>query len=1690
MGDFAEYLKSLPPEQRAIREKSFHPTRTFVEFAQDEIEQSIPARFEKIVRRHADRLAIKMGEQSLTYTQLNRRANRIAKEILERRGDKREPVTLLFEQGVEAVCAILGALKAGKFYVPVNPSFPNARIAAILEDSESGLLLTNGHNIGLARESAEPRLDVLDVDLLDADTPSEDVCVSLSPDDLAYIIYTSGSTGHPKGVFQNHRNLLQWTLLYTNTLHICAHDRLSLMHSHNTGGGMLNTYAALLNGAALLPLDFRVGGPRLAHWLSDEEITIYPSGPLVFRQWIDTLTGDEKFPHLRLVRLTGMPISVEDVARYQNRLPGHCLLVHAFGTSEAGTIPHYFIDKDSRLTDSTVPVGYAVGDSKVFVLDENGRKVDPGIHGEIAVRSRYLVKGYWRNCALTNERFLPDPEGGQERIWLTGDQGHMAGDGCLYHLGRKDFRVKIRGYSVETSEVELALRENRAIKDAVVIAGRDSSGEPQLIAYVVPASTTPPTASALRQFLLEKLPDYMVPSVFISLETMPLTPNGKIDRKALPAPRNTRPDLDNPYIAPRTPAERALKKIWSEVLGLDEIGIHDNFFELGGHSLRAAQVISRLRQALGVDVPLQSIFAAPSLAAMAGYVERVQETAGGTAELPLERVSRDEPVPLSLAQQRLWFLDQLEPGSARYNVSLALQFRLPLDVKILEQSLNEIVTRHEALRTVFRVADGQPRQHILPALTITIPVVECGGFDDEGLSNSEFNHFVAHETQRPFDLATGPLIRASAVRTRRDQFVLLLTLHHIAFDGWSGNVVARELSALYEALSMGQPSPLPDLPFQYADFTVWQRRRLTGSIAQNLLGYWKKQLENVARLSLPTDHPRPAAESWRGARQYFSLELGATDSLKALSRQADATLFMLLLAAFQTLLHRYTGQTDIVTGTPVAGRRHPEVENLIGFFLNMLPLRTDLSGGLTFRELLPRVRRVCLEAYAHEDLPFEMLVEELKPERHINQNPLFQVTFVLQNYPKFAGKSAAVRPGELEVDPLISRFDLHFFMTEENGGLRGYFEYNTDLFDAPTIERMRGHFKTLLQGIIDDPDRPISDLPLLTEAERHRVLIEWNATQSDYPKYKCIHQLFEEQAERAPDSVAIIFENQQLSYGDLNHRANQLAHYLRRQGVRTEARVAICLERSIEMIVGLLAVLKAGGAYVPLDPEYPKERLAFMLKDAQASALLTQRSLLENLPAQNVRAVCLDEHWPEIARESKENPINGATPESLAYVMYTSGSTGKPKGVEVLHRGVVRLLFGVDYIDLNPDQTLLHLAPSSFDASTFEIWGALLHGARCVLFPNNVPSPAELGDVLQKHRVSTLWLTASLFNLVIDEAPTVLSGVRQLLTGGEPLSVPHVRRALALLRETKIINGYGPTESTTFACCYRVPDRLDETINSIPIGRPIGNTQVYILDEHLSPVPVGAHGEIYIGGDGLARGYFNRPELTAEKFIRNPFSGDSTSCLYRTGDRGRYLPDGNIEFLGRIDDQVKIRGYRIELGEIEATLGEHPMVREAVAMAREDTPGDRRLVAYIVLAQVTSQKAEELRNFLKGKLPEPMIPSALVFLESLPVTPNGKVDRKALPAPDQSRPELERAFVAPRIPLEERLARIWGEVLKLEKVGIHDNFFDLGGNSLLATQVISRIRTALDAEVPLRAMFEAPTMAELAAVISDLKQES
>ena len=798
---------------------------------------------------------------------------------------------------------------------------------------------------------------------------------------------------------------------------------------------------------------------------------------------------------------------------------------------------------------------------------------------------------------------------------------------------------------------------------------------------------------------------------------------------------------------------------------------------------------------------------------------------------------------------------------------------------------------------------------------------------------------------------------------------------------------------------------------------------------------------------------------------------------------------MTLLAAFQTLLHRYCSQDDIVVGSPIAGRTRPEVEGLIGFFVNTLVLRTSVAGDPTFQELLARVRDMALGAYAHQDVPFEKLVEELNPVRGQDASPLFQVLFAYQNVPRAPIDLAGLEIEPFEVSNGEAKVDLFLAVLDHGRGLRLRIEYATDLFDGATVGRMLGHFRTLLEGIVSNPERRISELPLLTESERRQLLVEWNDTKTDYPKDQCIHEVFETQVQKTPDAVVLVLKDQQLTYRELNNRANQLAHYLRRLGVDADGLVGLCLDRSLDRIVAMLGILKAGGAYVPLDPSYPRDRLAFMIQDTQVSVILTDVHYAGELPPSNARVIRLDQDWKDIGQEVTENPQFPSTPDHLAYVMYTSGSTGRPKGVEVTHRGITRLLFGGAYAQLDADQTILQLAPVTFDASTFEIWGALLHGGKCVLYPERVPSPQDLGEIINQQGVTTLWLTASLFNTVIDEAPQALSEVRQLLIGGESLSVPHVRRGLERLPHTEIVNGYGPTESTTFACCYRIPRRLDENIRSIPIGKPIGNTRLYILDRQMIPVPIGVVGEIYIGGDGLARGYFHRPELTAERFIAHYFDGEPSQRLYRTGDLGRYLPDGNIEYLGRTDNQVKVRGFRIELGEIEAVLAQHPAIQQAMVLAREDTPGDRRLVAYCVATDGSSPSGYDLRSFLQQKLPDYMMPSVFVFLDSLPLTPNGKLDRKALPAPDQSRPELDDAFAAPRTPIEEILANIWAGVLKLDKVGIHDNFFHLGGHSLLGTQVVTRIRDAFKLDLPLRTLFEAPTIHGLAQKLQYLRDK-
>jgi amino acid adenylation domain-containing protein len=1033
--------------------------------------------------------------------------------------------------------------------------------------------------------------------------------------------------------------------------------------------------------------------------------------------------------------------------------------------------------------------------------------------------------------------------------------------------------------------------------------------------------------------------------------------------------------------------------------------------------------------------------------------------------------------PASSAQARLWFIDQYEPNSALYNIPISFHLRGKLDVQVLEQSINELIARHEILRTTFEMEGKEPVQVVHPVLNLTLPVENWSRLEDEARMKSLLQGYA----QISFDLRNGPLIRARLFRLGEDDNVLLLSVHHIVFDGWSFRIFLRELAAYYNKLSKSEMPDLPALTIQYADFALWERKQLQDGIFESQLCYWKNRLGgDLPVLQLLTDKPRPAVQTFRGASQLVILERELLRSLKTLAVSEQSTLFMVLLAAFNVLLFRYTGQEDIVVGTPIAGRNRPELEGLVGFFVNTLALRTDLTGEPTFRTLLRRVREVCLEAYENQDVPFERLVKELNPERDRSRSPLIQTMFVLQNTPSEELRLSGLESRRLEVGTESAKFEITVSLRENRGGVKGIIEYNTDLFDPGAIDRMIGHFRTLLEGIAADPDSQISQLPLLTEPERQRTLVEWNRTGADYPSNACIHELFEQQVERTPDAVAVAYENQILTYRELNARANQVAHYLRNLGVGPDVLIGICMERSLEMVLGILGILKAGGAYVPLDSEDPEDRLAFVVQDAGLSLVLAQSHLSNRLPKKKTSVVALDLDWASIQKENRENIVAGVTAENLAYVIYTSGSTGAPKGVQIVHRGVVRLLFGTRYAALDASRTLLQLSPITFDASTFELWGALLHGGRSVLFPGRIPTLDALCRVITTQEVNTLWLTASLFNKVVDENAEALSPIRQLLTGGEALSPDHVRRALMRLPATRIVNGYGPTETTTFACCYPIPQKPGNSASSIPIGRPISNTEAYVLDAHLQPVPIGVAGELYIGGAGLARGYLNRPELTAEKFIRNPFRESPGERLYKTGDLVRWLPDGNLEFLGRIDSQVKIRGHRIELGEIECALRDMPEVNDAVVLAREDSPGEKRLVAYVVPEKGNAFSEGDARRYLQQKLPQYMLPSALLPLEKLPLTPNGKIDKRALPAVRPERYREETSSPRPRTSTEARLSIIWADLLKFEQVGVHDNFFDMGGHSLLAIQLIARIKKHFGINLPVATLFQCPTVAELA----------
>ncbi|HET6851468.1 MAG TPA: amino acid adenylation domain-containing protein, partial [Pyrinomonadaceae bacterium] len=1319
-------------------------------------------------------------------------------------------------------------------------------------------------------------------------------------------------------------------------------------------------------------------------------------------------------------------------------------------------------------------IGRAIANTAVYIVDEASGLVPLGVTGEVLVGGRGLARGYWQRPELTAERFVPDSLSGAAgaRLYRTGDLGRYLENGEIEYLGRKDHQVKVRGYRIELGEIETALLRYPSIKEAAVILREDRPDDKQIVSYIVTEVGQHVDGDELRNYLRQTLPGYMVPQTFVMLPTMPMTSNGKVDRRSLPVPDPTT-QIAGTHVKPRTPAEELIAGIWCEVLGLAEVSRTANFFDIGGQSLKAVQVVSRLAHQFQVELPVSALFEAPTVQALASRIEQTLKGEDDLTRSPIEQISRTADLPTSFGQQRLWFLQRLEPGSAAYNISFSVHFTGKLNIPALEQGINEIIRRHEVLRTVFAQTDRGPVQVIKPQLLLTLPLVDLSHVSEQDHNAQKLIH---READQPFDLERGPLVRMRLVRLAQDRCILVMSLHHIICDGWSMAKLSSEMLALYEALSIGSPSTLPELAIQYADFAGWQRRQLQDGTLERDLSYWRTQLADApATLDLPTDKPRSVGRSHTAARVSRTLPVALREELQAMSRREGVTLYMLLLSCFYALLYRYSQQADICIGTPIANRNRLECEPLIGFFVNTVVMRTNLSGDLSFRSLLRQVRETSLSAHTHQNLPFERLVEELQPERSSSDGPLFRTVFSFENTPPADFQIEGLNVAVDEIENSTAKFDLMLTMRETDAGLRVVFEYSDDLFNAVTIEQMASHFDQLLSGVVADPGQQLADL-LLTPQEQAQLL-EWSETPSAYPRDKSVSELFEEQVKRTPDAIAVTYEDQQLTYAQLNERSNKLAHYLLARGVKTESVVGILMDRSVEVVIALLGTLKAGAAYLPLDPAYPLSRLTFMVCETEPVLLLTQKHLKERLPEFSSNVLCLDTEWPVCASRSKANPGLAISPEQLAYVMYTSGSTGLPKGVSVRHRGIVRLVIDPSYVKLDEEEVLFQYAPLSFDAATLEIWGSLLNGSRLAMMKAGQASLHELGEEIRTQQVTTLWLTSSVFHLMVEEQLADLRGVRQMIAGGDVLVAADVRRMLERHRDSVVINGYGPTESTTFTCCRRV-NKAAEAGASIPIGKPIGATQVHVLDPKMRPVPVGATGELYIGGDGLARGYWQRPSLTAERFVPNPFSRGGGERLYCTGDKVKWLRAGEVEFLGRIDQQVKLRGHRIELGEIEAVLGHCPAVREVVVIAREDERG-KQLIAYVVPKESVQTSAAELRKYLRERLPEYMVPSLFVLLDKLPLTINGKVDRDALPEPGRTRETRNTGLAAARGEVEEILADIWCEVLGLDRVSIYDNFFELGGHSLLATQLISRLRQVFSIELPLRALFEFPTVAGL-----------
>ncbi len=1621
----------------------------------------------------------------LNYFELNEAANRIASRLQALGVKSGDLVSICVNRSVSMAVGILGILKTGAAYVPLDPNYPQDRLDYILTDSGVSVLLTEHEHAKRFEAKIENILLLNSGMVSNTDSPAN---ISADPTNAAYVIYTSGTTGNPKGVIVTHSNICSYVRSLPSALGLEASDRYLHSASISFSSSVRQLMVPLSLGASVVIASTeRLRDPQsLFDFILQEGVTILDFVPSFWRSCIHALGNKMSENNVRLLLSASEPFPASVVNELSSIFKPPARIVNMYGQTETTGIISFF-PVDSPITNASgiMPIGGAISHATMHILDETLNPVKKDAAGELYIGGAGVARGYLNRPELTAERFITDPfsDKANARLYRTGDMAHYLPSGAIDYLGRIDDQVKIRGFRIELGEIESVIGQFANVREAVATA-HEQDGDKRLAAYVVSASGSKIDTEELRKFLKQKLPDYMLPSAFVQLEQIPLTPNGKVDRKALPAPERDASTTREGYESPTTETEKTVAKIWSGMLGVNNIGIHDNFFDLGGHSLLATQALVKVATETGVLLKVADLFNTPTIYDIARKLDDGCPTSKTNA-IPL--VPRSDSILLSFAQQRLWFLDKLEPNSAAYNIPFGMRIDGEIDIDALRQALDKLIVRHESLRTTVQTVNGEASLEIIPELRCDLPVVDISDLSDEE-RDAKVPTLAAEEASHAFDLATSPLFRTKLLKLKDDEYVMLVTMHHVISDGWSLAVFFEELSEVYAGITQGIDVHLPELKLQYADFASWQRGPLAEEEIAKQLEFWGEKLTGAEPLlEFPTDRQRPLVQTYKGANYRTTLSPELLEELRTFSRNEGVSLFMTLLAAFYTLVYRHTNQDDLVLGVPIANRNYSDIERVIGFFANTLALRADLSGSPSFRKFLDHVKGLALESYDNQDVPFEKLVEHLNPKRSISHNPIFQVMFGLHNTPPLKPELSGLNLTPIEMNTGTSRFDLEVLVRENPNGLGVLAEYSTDLFDESTIERFIARFEVLLCSILTNPDESISVLPVLTEAERYKIVDEFNDTSKAYPTDKCVHQLFEEQVKRRPDAIAVVYQDQLLTYRELNQKANSIAHRLQEFNIGPDSLVGLCVERSVEMVAGIFGILKTGAAYVPLDPSYPVDRLKLMLDDSGATVIVSHQNLANELDSKRFKIIYMDDPSVVSDTDAFENPQSGTGMGNLAYINYTSGSTGVPKGVAIQHSSLNNYTQHLLEV-LGTDRPLqfANVSTIAADLGNSCIYPALASGGTVHVISYDVLTNSDLfREYAIKHSIDVLKIVPSHLSALLGETNDGLElPIRCLIVGGEALSWDLVKRILDKERKCVVINEYGPTESTVGSAVAYIDKIESEYLASASIGKPAANTTTYILNESLQVVPIGVHGEIYIGGSGLARGYLNRPDLTADRFIQDPFSKKEGARLYRTGDLARYLPNGEMEYLGRIDDQVKIRGFRIELGEIESVISQFADVREAVVTTREEQKGDKRLIAYVVSRSDSKIEPAELRGFLREKLPDYMIPSAFMQLEKLPLTPNGKVDKKKLPAPESDVSSERDGYKEPATETEKKLARIWSELLGVDNIGISDNFFDLGGHSLLAIRMFSAVEETFRKSVPLATLFEAGTIEKLAGILS------